>query len=226
MILIVSGTACVRKSSLSSKLAERLNLPNVVNVDLIHEMVCLMESDDNVPCGDEEAFMWTSQKNNSSIEQFLTRFKDDCNTVSESLTAELRKCFTEGKSLIIEGTHVNSSLLDLLDTLSEGRSQQTCLLPAIIGLFHLDWKSPEKHKKHVKDNLSHIHLIEQDASLIWSRIKAVNEQMLKERTDRHQFHTVLVDDFSKALEQMHDFVLDTLDRTFISSSSKQAQVSQ
>jgi len=40
MIILISGPRCVGKSTLATKLAERLNLPNIVKTDTVYDLMC------------------------------------------------------------------------------------------------------------------------------------------------------------------------------------------
>lgn len=39
LIVFIAGTGCIGKSILATQLAERLNLPSVLQTDLVHEMI-------------------------------------------------------------------------------------------------------------------------------------------------------------------------------------------
>jgi hypothetical protein len=182
-----------------------MNLPNVVDLDLMHEMLHLMDDRSQ-----SDSFIW----NREDKEEFREAFVNGCRLVAEALTAELGKCFNEGKSLILEGTFIGPDLLDLLKSLIQTRAltRHDCC-PAVTVFFNLEWSTEKLHQNHMNENFGH--LFGDENHLIWSRIKMLHNELKVS----NGFHKVIVDDFSKALERMHDIVLESLDSIFKEAAS-------
>jgi len=118
MIILISGPRCVGKSTLATKLAERLNLPNIVKTDYVYDLMCSIF---NVPEEEREPLWYR----NCSTDELLEKYEKDCELVKKGLEADIKKAFTEGKSIIIEGTHVNHTLYDfVLDCITKFSNQQ------------------------------------------------------------------------------------------------------
>lgn len=75
---------------ISCLLSERLNMPCILKTSMIHELYCVM--------------------NNESFENV----EYDQNSVMKLLQVDISKYISEGKSFLIEGPHIESSLLDCI----------------------------------------------------------------------------------------------------------------
>lgn len=123
LIIMVCGSACSGKSTIAQALASRLNLPTVLQTDALRELLS--------GCGDDGySFplqpIWL-RNDLKEDEQLTNQFREECRVMRRALQGELSKCLIDGKSLIIEGLHLDPSLyLDsstgLLSFSSEGRN--------------------------------------------------------------------------------------------------------
>jgi len=109
LIILICGTRCIGKSTLATLLAERLNMSSVIQTNIVYE---LMNDMANTPISTEPiCFRRYSDKN-----QLLEQFKRECQVVRKGVSADIQKCLTEGKSMIIEGFHLDPSLyFDIFD---------------------------------------------------------------------------------------------------------------
>lgn len=138
LIVLVSGSYCTGKSTIASKLAQRMNLPNVLQTDLLADL--LREdttstrggiynneeenenSKDRPSCSDVRSGpLWSirnkqesssgaahSDKDISACQSELIReFQSECAVVLRGLAGSIEKAVTEGKSIIIEGVHLD-----------------------------------------------------------------------------------------------------------------------
>mmetsp|Transcript_41337 Transcript_41337/g.107029 ORF Transcript_41337/g.107029 Transcript_41337/m.107029 type:complete len:231 (-) Transcript_41337:2593-3285(-) len=91
LLLLLSGPWRALNSLVVTKLAERLNLPSVVRTDIVYQLVSsLKEGQSKV--GDEE--------------RASTSVEEASRLVREGIEFDIQKCFSDGKSLIIEGPHL------------------------------------------------------------------------------------------------------------------------
>jgi len=74
MIILISGPRCVGKSTLATKLAERLNLPNIVKTDTVYDLMCSIF---NVSEEDREPIWYK----NCSTDELLEKYEKDCKLV-------------------------------------------------------------------------------------------------------------------------------------------------
>ncbi|KAJ0100164.1 hypothetical protein Patl1_19857 [Pistacia atlantica] len=104
LVILVCGTACVGKSTIATQLAQRLNLPNVLQTDMVYE---LLRTATDAPL--TSAPVWA--RNFSSSEELITEFCRECRIVRKGgLAGDLKKAMKDGKPIIIEGIHLDPSI--------------------------------------------------------------------------------------------------------------------
>ncbi|KAL0298381.1 UNVERIFIED_CONTAM: hypothetical protein Sradi_6497900 [Sesamum radiatum] len=121
LVILVCGTACVGKSTIATQLAQRLNLPNVLQTDMVYE---LLRTATDAPL--KSSPVWAREF--SSPEELITEFCRECRIVRKGLGGDLKKAMKDGKPIIIEGIHLDPSIY-LMD--EENKSSST--LPAKDG---------------------------------------------------------------------------------------------
>nr|GME00654.1 2-phosphoglycerate kinase [Ipomoea batatas] len=115
LVILVCGTACVGKSTISTQLAQRLNLPNVLKTDMVYE---LLRTSTDAPLASSD--VWA--RNFGSPEELITEFCRECRVVRKGLAGDLKKAMKDGKPIIIEGMHLDPSIY-LMD--EENKSPST-----------------------------------------------------------------------------------------------------
>ncbi|KAI3815870.1 hypothetical protein L1987_15553 [Smallanthus sonchifolius] len=103
LVILVCGTACVGKSTIATQLAQRLNLPNVLQTDMVYE---LLRTSTDAPLTSSP--IWA--RDFSSSEELITEFCRECRIVRKGLAGDLKKAMKDGKPIIIEGMHVDPSI--------------------------------------------------------------------------------------------------------------------
>ncbi|KAL4437565.1 hypothetical protein ABPG77_003546 [Micractinium sp. CCAP 211/92] len=103
LIILVAGSACTGKSSLAQQLASRLNLPNVLQTDVLYELLRASGMGD-LPA--EPLWRRPLPAGTSAV----AAFQQECATIRQALDGELCKCIRDGKSIIIEGLHLDPGL--------------------------------------------------------------------------------------------------------------------
>ncbi|CAM6098838.1 unnamed protein product [Calypogeia fissa] len=116
LIILVCGAACVGKSTIATQLAQRLNLPNVLQTDMVYE---LLRTATDAPLAATP--VWS--RDFSSPEELITEFRRECRIVRKGLHGDLSKAMKDGKPVIIEGVHLDPSLY-LVDE-NNGRDKAT-----------------------------------------------------------------------------------------------------
>ncbi|KAE8022348.1 hypothetical protein FH972_008153 [Carpinus fangiana] len=102
-VVLVCGTACVGKSTIATQLAQRLNLPNVLQTDMVYE---LLRTATDAPLASTP--VWA--RDFSSSEELITEFCRECRIVRKGLAGDLKKAMKDGKPIIIEGIHLDPSI--------------------------------------------------------------------------------------------------------------------
>ncbi|KAH1074797.1 hypothetical protein J1N35_027125 [Gossypium stocksii] len=123
LVILVCGTACVGKSTIATQLAQRLNLPNVLQTDMVYE---LLRTATDAPLASTP--VWA--RDFSSSEELITEFCRECRIVRKGLNGDLKKAMKDGKPVIIEGIHLDPSIYLMNDELKaptsvDGPSQQS-----------------------------------------------------------------------------------------------------
>ncbi|KAH9607370.1 hypothetical protein KSS87_020141 [Heliosperma pusillum] len=128
LVILVCGTACTGKSTIATQLAQRLNLPNVLQVNTATAPLT------STP-------VWAREFGSS--EEFITEFCRECrivrkenhffssaspssfamNVIVSCLAGDLKKAMKDGKPIIIEGIHLDPSIY-LMDDESKAPTNQ------------------------------------------------------------------------------------------------------
>lgn len=103
LVILVCGTACSGKSTIATQLAQRLNLPNVLQTDMVYE---LLRTSTDAPLASTP--VWAREFN--SPEELITEFCRECRIVRKGLAGDLKKAMKDGKPIIIEGIHLDPSI--------------------------------------------------------------------------------------------------------------------
>nr|XP_011468733.1 PREDICTED: uncharacterized protein LOC101310447 isoform X1 [Fragaria vesca subsp. vesca] len=103
LVILVCGTACVGKSTIATQLAQRLNLPNVLQTDMVYE---LLRTSTDAPLTSTP--VWA--RDFSSSEELITEFCRECRIVRKGLAGDLKKAMKDGKPIIIEGIYLDPSI--------------------------------------------------------------------------------------------------------------------
>ncbi|XP_047264460.1 uncharacterized protein LOC107865220 isoform X2 [Capsicum annuum] len=95
LVILVCGTASVGKSTIATQLAQRLNLPNVLQTAMVYE---LLRTSTDAPLASSP--VWA--RDFSSSEELITEFCRECRIVRKGLAGDLKKAIKDGKPIIIE----------------------------------------------------------------------------------------------------------------------------
>ncbi|KAJ4956392.1 hypothetical protein NE237_013175 [Protea cynaroides] len=118
LVILVCGTACVGKSTIATQLAQRLNLPNVLQTDMVYE---LLRTSTDAPLASTP--VWA--RDFSSSEELITEFCRECRIVRKGLAGDLKKAMKDGKPIIIEGIHLDPSIYLMDDENRESKKVPT-----------------------------------------------------------------------------------------------------
>ncbi|CAL9037998.1 unnamed protein product, partial [Musa banksii] len=103
LVILVCGTACTGKSTIATQLAQRLNLPNVLQTDMVYE---LLRTSTDAPLTSTPVWV----RDFDSSEELITEFCRECRIVRKGLAGDLKKAMKDGKPIIIEGIHLDPSI--------------------------------------------------------------------------------------------------------------------
>ncbi|KAL4538457.1 hypothetical protein Ndes2526B_g03240 [Nannochloris sp. 'desiccata'] len=103
LIILICGSACTGKSTLAQQLASLLNLPNVLQIDAFRD---LLSGGDDAPLPETPLYM----RHGLDSEALVGAYKEECKVLRQALDGDLVKCICDGKSIIIEGLHLDPGL--------------------------------------------------------------------------------------------------------------------
>ena len=147
LVILIAGTGCIGKSTLATQLAERLNIPNVLQTDLVRMLSWLSSSaSEATAAGDVGSLvgaagssvalsglsrLWT--RHYESAEALLAAHRTEVAEVCDAILPDLTKALADGKPLIVEGSHVQLHLFEeALSTLPHGMTAVT--VPFVLSL--------------------------------------------------------------------------------------------
>lgn len=102
LIIIISGTIGLGKSVLATHLAERMNVSNVLQTEIIEMVMHKMNED---YCSDD-----IKLREYESDEELIKAYKNRARIVRRGANTDIQKALKEGKPLIIEGFTVEPEL--------------------------------------------------------------------------------------------------------------------
>ncbi|GAQ91979.1 hypothetical protein KFL_008960030 [Klebsormidium nitens] len=106
LLVLVGGTACVGKSTIATQLAQRLNLPNVLQTDIIYE---LLRTDPHNAAPLNAMPLW-ARSDLTTTEDLMQEFRRECRVIRKGVDGDLTKTMSDGKPLIMEGLHLDPGI--------------------------------------------------------------------------------------------------------------------
>jgi len=221
LIILISGTRCIGKSTLATLLAERLNMSSVIQTNIVYE---LMNDMANTPISTEPiCFRRYSDKS-----KLLEQFKRECQVVRKGVSADIQKCLTEGKSMIIEGFHLDPSLyFDIFDELSsdgtpqDSKEDKQKKKKGILSVFLFTLDRPH-HRLAVENWLSNrtekdLHdlgsTLKEQVSAMVENFRCIQDYLLS-FNDKLQVVPINWQALEVHLDMLHDSVLNKIEQLF------------
>lgn len=102
LIILLCGAPCIGKSTIAQQLASVLNLPNVLQTDILYELLRMPHE-----AALKDTPLWDRGLSGSA---FVQAFQNECHIVRKGLDGDLLKCMRDGKSMIVEGSHLDPGL--------------------------------------------------------------------------------------------------------------------
>ena len=226
LLILVFGTGCVGKSTLATQLGERLNTPNVVQTDVVLDLINSFNL--NTSKGSSQAYekhipVWFSKFENKT--EFLKEYKEQCIFMKKALQGDIEKCFGDGKSLIIEGSHIDPEIYkDLFEKYitkkSEGEEKKEgIIIPFFISisnkeeheLFFEQWLSKREHD--INDSRTHTlgHNFDEKLQTLSQNFQFMQEYYEEVTQNLPYIHKVVINHrrLDETLDALHKCVLDT-----------------
>ncbi|POM58651.1 hypothetical protein PHPALM_36679 [Phytophthora palmivora] len=210
LLIMLAGTACIGKSTLATKLADRLNLSSVLQTDLIFELMC------NFSGQEKTSYMTTSFP---STDDLIAEYQKECEVVRKGVKSDIDKCLKDGKSLIIEGFHVDPRLYQkTIGAPDKGRSTSCSgiVLPFLLTLDEADHRnfmtnSPDPRYRGDQNAVGFRNLQDVQNYLVSHNQEDDMLPFTEIRINLHSFHDTL--------DHLHDVVLKRIEEVFVSSKT-------
>eukprot|EP00775_Hariotina_reticulata_P011609 gene11609-11753_t len=118
LCILICGTAWTGKSTIAQQLAARINIPNVMQTDVIYE---LLRAAGDTPLSQQP--LWC--RPGLSDAAVVGEFRREARVVRKGMDGDLVKTLSDGKPIIIEGLHLDPDLY-----ISDFGSRGIIMLPA------------------------------------------------------------------------------------------------
>lgn len=205
-IILICGTACIGKSTIANQLAERLNLPSILQTDVVFELMQHIGG----PADADDRPLW--QREFASRAELLAAYQEHCGRVRQGLEGDLEKC-SDGKALIIEGIHLDPSRYTDIVARGSGHERQITI-PILLTLG-----APDRSLFLENWLLDHLDVTHESSAWLETCARNVGwlQDYLAERASASSdVHVVPINPQSTqaTLEQLHDVVLERIERYF------------
>jgi 2-phosphoglycerate kinase len=118
ILILICGTGCIGKSFVATRLAERINVPNLLQTGLVVEFLASsgflpVDGDFDASVGGQSTAsggLPLAYRPYASPDAFLAAWRRQCALVRKAVQTDLNKCMQDGKALIIEGFHIDPAL--------------------------------------------------------------------------------------------------------------------
>ncbi|KAI8104504.1 hypothetical protein M9434_003059 [Picochlorum sp. BPE23] len=228
LVIVLCGLQSRTKTAFAQQLSHRLNLPNVLRTDALEDM---LRYHPDVAMDPHRSMLDTSLVDKEGI---IQAFKEACQIVHCAIQGDIDKAFHDGKSVIIEGFHVDPGYFATYTTPEKSYSndhmaiiratkKHACLvLPIILyqddEQYALDAHAWISSTINIKQQHTHSSSSEErkQQQKIVERLRIHKEYMLSYRDHPHNSHRVPcfgVDMFAmdSALDDVHEYILSAIE---------------
>ncbi|KAH7481951.1 hypothetical protein KRP22_011085 [Phytophthora ramorum] len=207
LLIMLAGTACIGKSTLATKLADRLNLSSVLQTDLIFELMC------NFSGQEKTSYITTTFPSTGDL---IAEYQKECDVVRKGVKSDIDKCLKDGKSLIIEGFHIDPRLYQKTIGAPEKDSNASCsgiVVPFLLTLDEADHysfmtNSPDPRYRGDQNTAGFRNLQDVQNYLVVHSQEDGVLPFTEVRINLHSFHATL--------DHLHDVVLKRIEEVFVS----------
>ncbi|KAA8493677.1 2-phosphoglycerate kinase [Porphyridium purpureum] len=212
-IIILVGGVCV-PAAFALQLAARLNISALIRTDYVFDMLCATAGSPGPGCAHHAMYQHIWAQPFASKQELVAAFREQAERVRCALRSEFNKALTDGKSLIVEGIHVDPEMyLDLVLSSGVGteRPETQAEVPHI-GVPIVLSMAPGENAEPWYLLAVHERLNFDVAS---QNMSWLNEHFEEQAAALHALHHVMeVHKSVEAVEVVHELVMDTLESSF------------
>ncbi|KAJ3447778.1 p-loop containing nucleoside triphosphate hydrolases superfamily protein [Anaeramoeba flamelloides] len=157
VIILISGTGLIGKSTIAVRLSERLNLANILQTEIVYGLMV-----DHIQKFKPNQRIWYRDFG-GDMETFFKEFKYECKIVQQGVSPDISKSLRDGKSIIIEGSHValanftelitnhNMAVVERKNNIKEQAKKKLGIKTSLIERLRLERKKNIKKNSQVQE---------------------------------------------------------------------------
>lgn len=108
ILIFLGGIDRLERRTLANHISDLFNIPTVLGTDTMASLIdCTISQRNNL----SDSFSHSKSIETNPEYESLSGFRKRCRSVHLGLMADIKKTYSEGKSIIIEGQHITSELL-------------------------------------------------------------------------------------------------------------------
>ena len=131
LIILIGGASGVGKTTLAIALANLLDIPRVVATDDLRQVMRLTLAQDLVPALHTSSYTaWKVVPATGHLDAVVAGFREQARSVCVGVKAIISRCIEENTSVIIDGVHLISDMLNL-----ERYAGDAFITPVCLGAF-------------------------------------------------------------------------------------------
>ncbi len=202
IIILLAGVPGIGKSTISSRLSQRLEISSIIGTDMIREILRQTISPKLVPelhCSSYDAHKYLKSKLNPILRQSIVGYEEQCRHIIVGVEAAIQSALYSRESTIIEGVHLAPNIL-----------QTSILEEQHILIFLLYLEDEEEHSIRIQARGSSIEKRSADRYIsAFSEIRNIQTYLVEEAT-KLGLHMIETSSSSKAISKMMDLVWDRI----------------
>ncbi len=220
LIILIAGTVSIGKSTIATKLSERMNISNVLQTAVISDIMGFIDEKYQ-----SKPFYLSDDKNDNDS-ALIKRFENECKIIRKGANFDMQKAFKEGKALIIEGHHIlpndyikksSSGMINITTPEAENETNREKMIreemnkidqKGIVIPFLLT--ASEKDHMYLLRNTHHEgYKDEKELKVLYKKFKCIQDYLLTQ-SDNFVNVDFDLDNSTKCLEFMHDYILNII----------------
>ncbi|NPD89441.1 MAG: hypothetical protein HGN29_12045 [Asgard group archaeon] len=202
IVILLAGVPGIGKSTISSRLSQRLEISSIIGTDMIREILRQTISPKLVPelhCSSYDAYKYLKSKLNPILRQSIVGYEEQCRHIIVGVEAAIQSALYSRESTIIEGVHLAPNIL-----------QSSILENPHILMFLLYLEDEEEHSTRIRTRGSSIVKRSADRYIsAFSEIRNIQTYLVEEAT-KLGLHMIETSISSKAIGKMMDLIWDRI----------------
>ena len=197
IIILLAGVPGIGKSTLSSRLSQRLEITNIIGTDMIRQILRQTISSKLVPelhCSSYEAYKFLKQKLNPTLRQSIVGYEEQSRHVVVGVEAAIQSALYSRENTIIEGVHLSPNII-----------QPSVLNEPHVIMMLLYLEDEEEHLSRIKTRGTKVENRRADKYLdAFKEIRSIQTFLVEEAT-KANIKMIETTNSKEALEKLMDY---------------------